>query len=178
MSLSLNPDTPCPSSTVTQPNTPHDILPNQTDHSTNHQGGSLNDISDPNSSIDGGTDINKCCNRYSKIDTDKDGDINNRMDIALGGNINDQNGAKKGGNEYNKVDIGNDTSVNSREDIDKDSGTSNNFGNNTYKLVFKGIKSQNWKCTINIPYCWNYKQLMVAVKPFRKTLRAKPNASL
>jgi hypothetical protein len=76
------------------------------------------------------------------------------------------------------VDIGNDTSINSREDIDKDGGTSNNFGNNTYKLVFKGIKSRNWKRTINIPYRWNYKQLMVAVKPFKKTLRAKPNASL
>jgi len=76
------------------------------------------------------------------------------------------------------VDIGNNTSVNSREDIDKDSGASNNFGNNTYKLVFKGIKSRNWKYTIDIPYCWNYKQLIVVVKLFRKTLRAKPNISL
>ena len=50
------------------------------------------------------------------------------------------------------MDIGNNTSVNSREDIDKDSGASNNFGNNTYKLVFKGIKSRNWKRTINILY--------------------------
>jgi hypothetical protein len=41
------------------------------------------------------------------------------------------------------VDIGNNTSVNSREDIDKDGGASNNFGNNTYKLIFKGIKSRN-----------------------------------
>jgi len=41
------------------------------------------------------------------------------------------------------VDIGNNTSVNSREDIDKDSGASNNFRNNTYKLIFKGIKLQN-----------------------------------
>jgi hypothetical protein len=76
------------------------------------------------------------------------------------------------------VDIGNNASINSGENMDKDGGASNNFGNNTYKLVFKGIKSWNRKCTINIPYCWNYKQLMVAVKPFRKTLRAKPNASL
>jgi hypothetical protein len=59
---------------------------------------------------------------------------------------------RKGGNKYNKVDTGNDASINSREDIDKDSGASNNFGNNTYKFVFKGIKSRNWKCTIDIPY--------------------------
>jgi hypothetical protein len=76
------------------------------------------------------------------------------------------------------VDIGNNASVNSGEDINKDSGASNNFKNNTYKLVFKGIKSRNWKCIINILYRWNYKQLMVAVKLFRKTLRAKPNVSL
>jgi hypothetical protein len=59
---------------------------------------------------------------------------------------------RKGGNKYNKVDIGNNASVNSGEDINKDSGASNNFKNNTYKLIFKGIKSQNWKCIINIPY--------------------------
>jgi hypothetical protein len=59
---------------------------------------------------------------------------------------------RKGGNKYNRVDTGNNTSVNSREDIDKNSSTSNNFRNNIYKLVFKGIKSQNWKCTIDIPY--------------------------
>jgi hypothetical protein len=100
------------------------------------------------------------------------------MDIALGGNMDNQNGVKKGGNEYNGVDIGNDASINSGEDIDKDGGASNNFKNNTYKFVFKGIKSQNWKCTIDIPYCWNYKQLIVAVELFRKMLRAKPNASL
>jgi len=41
------------------------------------------------------------------------------------------------------VDIGNNAGVNSREDIDKDGGTSNNFRNNTYKLIFKGIKSRN-----------------------------------
>ena len=75
------------------------------------------------------------------------------MDITLNSNIDNQNSAKKGGNKYNKVDIGNNTSVNSREDINKDSSASNNFRNNTYKLVFKGIKSRNWKCTINIPYC-------------------------
>jgi hypothetical protein len=74
------------------------------------------------------------------------------MDIALSGNIDDQNGVKKGGNEYNKVDTGNNTSVNSGENINKDSGTSNNFKNNTYKLVFKGIKLQNRKCTIDILY--------------------------
>ena len=34
--------------------------------------------------------------------------------------------------------------------MDKDSSASNNFGNNTYKLIFKGIKLQNWKRTINI----------------------------
>ena len=100
------------------------------------------------------------------------------MDIALGGNIDNQNGAKKGANKYNGVDIGNNTSVNSREDMDKDNSARNNFKNNIYKLIFKGIKSQNQKYTINILYCWNYKQLIVAVKPFRKTLRAKPNASL
>jgi hypothetical protein len=100
------------------------------------------------------------------------------MDIALSGNIDDQNGARKGGNEYNGVDIGNDAGMNSGEDMDKDSGASNNFGNNTYKLVFKGIKSWNWKCTINIPYCWNYEQLMVAVKLFKKILKAEPNISL
>ena len=76
------------------------------------------------------------------------------------------------------MDIGNNTNINSGEDINKNNSTKNNFKNNTYKLVFKGIKSQNWKCTINIPYYWNYKQLIVAVKPFRKILRAKPNTNL
>jgi hypothetical protein len=104
--------------------------------------------------------------------------MNNKTDIALDSNIDNQNGVRKGGNKYNKVDIGNDTSINSGEDIDKDGGASNNFKNNIYKLVFKGIKSRNWKYTIDIPYHWNYKQLIVAVKPFRKTLRAKPNTSL
>ena len=100
------------------------------------------------------------------------------MDIALNSNIDNQNGTKEGGNEYNKINIGNNASINSGEDIDKDSSASNNFRNNTYKLIFKGIKLWNWKCTINILYCWNYKQLIVAVKLFRKTLRAKPNISL
>jgi len=50
------------------------------------------------------------------------------------------------------VDIGNNASVNSGEDIDKDSGASNNFGNNTYKLISKGIKLRNWKRIINILY--------------------------
>ena len=100
------------------------------------------------------------------------------MDIALGGNRDDQNSVSKGGNKYNRVDIGNNASVNSGEDIDKDGGIGNNFENNTYKLVFKGIKSWNWKRTINILYLQNYKQLIVINKLFRKTLRAKPNASL
>ena len=75
------------------------------------------------------------------------------MDIALNSNIDNRNGVKKGGNKYNGVDIGNNTNINSGEDIDKDGSASNNFRNNTYKLVFKGIKSWNWKCTINILYC-------------------------
>ena len=50
------------------------------------------------------------------------------------------------------MDIGNNTSINSGEDIDKDNNTNNNFKNNTYKLVFKGIKLRNWKYTINILY--------------------------
>jgi hypothetical protein len=33
--------------------------------------------------------MNKCCNGYSKVDTDKDGDMDNKTDIALGGNIDD-----------------------------------------------------------------------------------------
>jgi len=49
------------------------------------------------------------------------------------------------------VDIGNNAGVNSGEDIDKDGG-GNNFGNNTYKLVFKGIKLRNRKRTIDILY--------------------------
>ena len=85
---------------------------------------------------------------------------------------------RKGGIKYNRVDIGNNAGISKGEDIDKNSSAGNNFGNNTYKLVFIGIKSRNWKCTINIPYRWNYKQLIVAVKLFRKTLRAKPNVSL
>jgi len=76
------------------------------------------------------------------------------------------------------VDTGNNANVNSGEDIDKDSSASNNFRNKTYKLIFKGIKSQNWKYIINILYRLNYEQLMVAVKLFRKTLRAEPNISL
>jgi len=74
------------------------------------------------------------------------------MDIALGGNRDNWNNISKGGNKYNGVDIGNNTGVNSREDMDKDGGAGNNFENNTYKLAFKGIKSRNWKCTINILY--------------------------
>ena len=67
--------------------------------------------------------------------------MDNRTDIALNSNIDDQNGTKKGGNKYNKVDISNNANINSRENINKDSGASNNFRNNTYKLIFKGIKS-------------------------------------
>jgi len=73
------------------------------------------------------------------------------------------------------VDIGNNTGVNSRENINKDSNISNNFRNKTYKLIFKGIKSWNRKRIINILYRWNYEQLIIIVKLFRKTLRAKPN---
>ena len=104
--------------------------------------------------------------------------MDNKTNIALSGNIDNQDGGKKGGNKYNGVDTGNNASVNNREDINKDSSTSNNFKNNTYKLVFKGIKSRNWKYIIDIPYRWNYKQLIVAVELFRKMLRAEPNASL
>ena len=57
--------------------------------------------------------------------------------------MDNQNGTRKGGNKYNKVDIGNNTNINSRKDINKDGSTSNNFKNNTYKLIFKGIKSRN-----------------------------------
>ena len=66
--------------------------------------------------------------------------------------MDNQNGVKKGGNKYNGVDTGNNTSVNSGEDIDKNSSTSNNFKNNTYKLVFKGIKLWNRKYIIDILY--------------------------
>ena len=69
--------------------------------------------------------------------------MDNRIDIALGGNRDNQNSARKGGNKYNRVNIGNNAGVNSGEDIDKDGGAGNNFGNNTYKLIFKGIKSRN-----------------------------------
>jgi len=51
------------------------------------------------------------------------------------------------------VDIGNNVSVNNKKDINKNSGVSNNFENKTYKFIFKGIKSRNWKCIINILYC-------------------------
>jgi len=37
--------------------------------------------------MDSGTNINKCRNGYSGVNIDKDGDADNRMDIALGGNI-------------------------------------------------------------------------------------------
>ncbi|XTI82063.1 hypothetical protein V2W45_1325716 [Cenococcum geophilum] len=111
-----------------------------------------NDISDPNSGIDSGININKCCNRDSGVNIDKDGDADNGTDIALGGNRDNKNSIRKGSNKYNRADTGNNASINSGEDIDKDSGAGNNFGNNIYKLIFK-----------------------VAVKLFRKTLRAKPN---
>ena len=76
------------------------------------------------------------------------------------------------------MDIGNNANVNSKEDINKNSGVNNNFGNKTYKLIFKNIKLQNQKRTINILYRLNYKQLIVIVKLFRKTLRAEPNINL
>ena len=88
------------------------------------------------------------------------------MDIALDYKRNNQNSVSKGGNKYNRVNIGNNADINGGVDIDKNSGTSNIFRNNTYKLVFKGIKLQNQKYTINILYYWNYKQLMAAVKLF------------
>ena len=61
--------------------------------------------------------------------------------------------------------------------MDKDGSASNNFGNKTYKFIFKGIKLRNWKRIIDILYRLNYKQLMVTVELFRKTLRAEFNAS-
>jgi len=76
------------------------------------------------------------------------------------------------------VDIGNNANINSGENINKDSSASNNFGNKTYKFIFKGIKSRNRKRTINILYRLNYKQLIVIVELFKKTLRAEPNISL
>ena len=118
-------------------------MPNQTDYSTNHQDSRPDDIRDPNNSTDSRTNIKKCHNRYSEVDTDKNSNIDNGTDIALNSNMDNQNSTKKGGNKYNKMDIGNNTSINSREDMDKDSGASNNFRNNTYKLVFKGIKLWN-----------------------------------
>jgi len=39
------------------------------------------------------------------------------------------------------VDIGNNASINSGEDMDKYGSAGNNFRNNIYKLIFKGIKS-------------------------------------
>ena len=62
------------------------------------------------------------------------------MDIALDCKRNDWNSISKGGNKYNGVDTGNNANVNSRVDIDKDGSASNIFRNNTYKLIFKGIK--------------------------------------
>ena len=61
---------------------------NQIDHSTNYQNGRPDDIRDPNNSIDGRINTKKYYNRYSGVNTDKDGNINNGTDIALGGNIN------------------------------------------------------------------------------------------
>ena len=64
------------------------------------------------------------------------------------------------------MDTGNNADINGGINMDKNGGTGNIFRNNTYKLVFKGIKPWNWKCIIDIPYHWNYKQLMAAVEPF------------
>jgi len=41
------------------------------------------------------------------------------------------------------VDINNNAGVDSKKDINKDGGVNNNFKNKIYKLIFKGIKSQN-----------------------------------
>ena len=41
------------------------------------------------------------------------------------------------------MDIDNTASINSGENMNKDSGVNNNFGNKTYKLIFKGIKLWN-----------------------------------
>ena len=50
--------------------------------------GRPNNVSDPNSSIDSGTNINKCYNGYSGVNIGKDSDADNRIDIALGSNRN------------------------------------------------------------------------------------------
>ena len=50
---------------------------------------------------------------------------------------------RNGGNKYNGVDTGNNAGANSGEDMDKNGSASNNFRNKIYKLIFKGIKSQN-----------------------------------
>jgi len=62
------------------------MLPNQTSYNINHQGGRPNNVSDLNSGIDNGTNINKCCNRYSEVNIDKDGDTDNGINVVLGGN--------------------------------------------------------------------------------------------
>ena len=117
------------------------MSPNQTNHSTNYQNSRPDNVSNLNNSTDSGTNINKYYNKYSRVNIDKDSNTDNKTDIALNGNINNRNSIKKGGNKYNGVDIGNNASINSGKDINKDGGARNNFGYNTYKLVFKGIKS-------------------------------------
>ena len=118
-------------------------MPNQTNYSINHQDNRLNDVRDPNNSINSRTNTKKYYNGYSGVNTDKNSNTDNRINITLNSNINNQNSTKEGGNKYNKINTGNNTSINNRENIDKDSGTSNNFRNNTYKLIFKGIKLWN-----------------------------------
>ena len=94
-------------------------MPNQTDHSINHQDSRPDNIRDPNSGIDGRTNTKKCYNKYSGVNTDKNSNTDNRTDIALNSNIDNQNGVKEEGNKYNKVNIGNNANINSGEDINK-----------------------------------------------------------
>ena len=62
------------------------MLPNQTSYNINHQGGRPNNVSDLNSGIDNGTNINKCYNGYSGVNINKNGDTDNRINVALGSN--------------------------------------------------------------------------------------------
>jgi len=178
MSLFLNLNTFYLFSIIIKPNITHSMSPNQTNYSINHQGGRPNNVSNFNSGINSVTDINKYCNRYSGVNINKDGNADNGTNIILGSNRDNWNGVKNGGNKYNRVDIGNNIGVNSGKNIDKDSSINNYFRNKTYKLIFKGIKSWNWKRIINIPYHLNYEQLMVIIELFKKTFKAEFNVSL
>jgi len=60
------------------------MLFNQTNYSTNYQGGNPNNISNFNSSINNGIDINKYCNKYSRANMDRDSNVDKKkLDIAL-----------------------------------------------------------------------------------------------